>query len=314
MQDTARPIVAVSKCLEFEACRWNGGKARADLVRRLMPHVSFKPVCVEAEIGLGVPRKPTRLVMVRGLPRLLQPATGKDVTDSAVRFTRNFLDSLPEVDGFIFKSGSPTCGLKNIKVHADPEKDLIVRKAHGLFAAEVMDRFPHLPVEDDAHLINSRQREHFLTRLFTIARFRALRKAPSLGGLVKFHTHNELLLTAYHHQEMQSLERAIARRDQLPAMEIMLNYEEGLYRALAKPPPTSSLVNAFMYAFGCFKEELAPAEKQSFLDLLEKYRRGQAPIWALRIMLREWADRHGVYYLKRQTILHPYPRDLAAEA
>jgi uncharacterized protein YbgA (DUF1722 family)/uncharacterized protein YbbK (DUF523 family) len=314
MQETVRPIVVLSKCLEVDACLWDGTAARSDLVRRLMPHVNCRPVCVEVEIGLGVPRKPLRLVIAGGLPRLVQPATGKDVTQSAVRFTESFLQSLAEVDGFILKSRSPTCGLKNIEVYADPGKDLVMKKGHGLFAAAVMDRFPHLPVDDESRLADTRPREHFLTRLFTIARFRTLRKDPSLGGLVRFHSRNELLLSAYHQKETRLLEQAISTRDTKPAMEIMLDYEEGLYRALARPPRASSFVKAFMHALEHFKTGPSAAEKQTFLDMLGRYRRGLVPVSAPRIILREWADRYGVEYLKRQSIFHPYPRDLAVEA
>ena len=42
----------------------------------------------------------------------------------------------------------------------------------GLFAAAVLDRFGHLAVEDEGRLRNHRIREHFLTRLFALARLR----------------------------------------------------------------------------------------------------------------------------------------------
>ena len=63
-----RPILVLSKCLELEACRYNGQKIRAPFVLQLMPHVETNPVCPEVEIGLGIPRDPIRLITLEGSP------------------------------------------------------------------------------------------------------------------------------------------------------------------------------------------------------------------------------------------------------
>jgi uncharacterized protein YbbK (DUF523 family) len=57
-----RPIVLVSKCLEFENVRYNGQLVRSRLVRDLIPMVDFVQVCPECDIGMGVPRDPIRIV------------------------------------------------------------------------------------------------------------------------------------------------------------------------------------------------------------------------------------------------------------
>ena len=55
-------MVIVSGCIEHNSCRWNGLMVASDTVRALKEHVEFRPVCPEVEIGLGVPRKPVRVV------------------------------------------------------------------------------------------------------------------------------------------------------------------------------------------------------------------------------------------------------------
>ena len=57
-----KPNVVVSKCLEFEACRYNGQLVQDAFVRKLEKHVNYVPVCPEVAIGLGVPRFPIRIV------------------------------------------------------------------------------------------------------------------------------------------------------------------------------------------------------------------------------------------------------------
>jgi hypothetical protein len=57
-----KPIIVVSKCLEFEKVRYNGQVMPSQTVKDLIPFVEFIKVCPEYEIGLGVPREPIRIV------------------------------------------------------------------------------------------------------------------------------------------------------------------------------------------------------------------------------------------------------------
>jgi uncharacterized protein YbbK (DUF523 family) len=58
----AKPKLLVSKCIEFDSCRYNGQKISSDFVKKLKKCVDFNPVCPEVEIGLGVPRNPIRTI------------------------------------------------------------------------------------------------------------------------------------------------------------------------------------------------------------------------------------------------------------
>ncbi|PRX31733.1 uncharacterized protein DUF523 [Orenia metallireducens] len=98
-----KPIIVISRCLEFAKCRYNGVMISDDLVKKLKDYVEFIPVCPEVEIGLGVPRETIRLVKEDDEIRLVQPATKRDVTDEINRFSQEFLDSLEQVDGFLLK-------------------------------------------------------------------------------------------------------------------------------------------------------------------------------------------------------------------
>ncbi len=62
LENFPKPVVVVSKCLGFDSCRYNGEIIDAPFVDKLRSHVTFVPVCPEVEIGLGVPRKPIRIV------------------------------------------------------------------------------------------------------------------------------------------------------------------------------------------------------------------------------------------------------------
>jgi len=113
----ARPVVVLSRCLEFEPVRYNAQVIPNDFVRQLEPWVTFVLVCPELEIGLGAPRDPVRIVAIDGRARLIQPTTDRDLTREMNEFSQSFLSSLGDVDGFLLKNRSPSCGISDVKVY-----------------------------------------------------------------------------------------------------------------------------------------------------------------------------------------------------
>jgi len=91
MENFPKPVVVVSKCLGFESCRYDGAMIDAPFVDKLKNYVLFCPVCPEMEIGLGVPRKPIRIIRADEGDILYQPASGKDLTGSMRSFLATFL-------------------------------------------------------------------------------------------------------------------------------------------------------------------------------------------------------------------------------
>lgn len=160
-----RPVVFISRCLGFAACRYDGTAVKNQFVRRLKKKVRFIAFCPEVEIGLGVPRAPVRIVMNRGAHRLIQPATGLDLTKKMANKCRQVLGALTAVDGFILKSKSPSCGLHDARVYAYRAGDRVVGRSSGLFAAAVRRRFKYLPMIDEKGLKNRKTRTDFLRRL-----------------------------------------------------------------------------------------------------------------------------------------------------
>jgi uncharacterized protein YbbK (DUF523 family) len=60
----AKPILLVSKCLEFDNCRYDGNRLNSPIVYKLQKFVDFIKVCPEVAIGLGVPRIPIRMINI----------------------------------------------------------------------------------------------------------------------------------------------------------------------------------------------------------------------------------------------------------
>jgi uncharacterized protein YbbK (DUF523 family) len=145
-----KPVVVVSRCLGFGVCRWNGAALACRLVDELKNEVEFIPVCPECETGLGMPRSPIRLVQKDSGLALIQPETGLDLTCEMVGFAEKFLQSLKQVDGFLLKRKSPSCGLVGIPVYAAPEAEIpIHQNGVGFFAAAAGKYLSDIPKVDE---------------------------------------------------------------------------------------------------------------------------------------------------------------------
>lgn len=310
-----RPRVVVSRCLGFAACRYNAQVVKDDFVAQLAPHVDFVEVCPEEEIGLGTPREPVRLVRAaEGGTALVQPATGRDLTVPMRDFSRGFLDRLDHVDGFILKNRSPSCGTAGVKVYAAAAGAPPVDKAPGLFAAAVLERFGDMAVEDEGRLRNRAIREHFLVKLYALARLRGLAQAPSAGALVDFQGRYKYVLMTYTQQRLRTLGRIVAAAGRTNPAEALAAYRAEFALALARPPRAPAHVNTLMHILGYFSERLSAAEKALFLDVLQDYRVGRTPLSAALTLLRAWTVRFDVPYLATQAYFEPFPRELATLA
>lgn len=310
MREFVRPRVVVIKCLEFDHCRYNGDMIRSPIVAKLKEYVDFLPVCAEVEIGLGIPRKPVRIVFEKGEHRLMQPATGRDVTENMKTFCTYFLDSVGEIDGFILKFRSPSCGIEDVKVYPAAGNLGAIEKTSGFFGGAVMKRYPFLPIEDEGRLRNARIKEHFLTKLFTLASFRKIKPEGSMKYLIKFHTENKYLLMAYNQTELHKLGAIVANKENKPFKELISEYEMHLYSVSSRPPKYTSSINVLMHALGHFSDQLSSREKTLFFDWIQKYREGKTSLCPAINTIRSWIVRFEDQYLLNQTFFEPYPEGL----
>ncbi|MCW4048705.1 MAG: DUF523 domain-containing protein [Candidatus Bathyarchaeota archaeon] len=139
MPTRVRPIVAVSRCLGYEPCRWNGEIEDSPIIQELKPYVDVVTICPEADIGLGVPREPINLHMINGEIHAIQMNTWRDVTELLKRYADEKLMQLRELDAYILKSRSPSCGVGNTKLY-DEKGSTLIGNVDGVFTQAVKDR------------------------------------------------------------------------------------------------------------------------------------------------------------------------------
>lgn len=283
----------------------------SEVVDRLKTYVDFVTVCPEVEIGLGVPRKPIRLISVGGEVRLKQFETAADMTDKMKNFAASFLEGLDHVDGFILKGRSPSCGIKDVKLYPDLGKVAALKgKGEGIFGAEVLKRFSHLAVEDEGRLTNFTIREHFLTKLYSLARLKILMKDPTMKSLVDFHARNKFLLMSYSQAKLRELGRVVANHEKKHMADVVAGYSRGFIEAFSRQPRYTTNVNVLTHALGHFSDSLNKDEKAFFMESLDKYQRRKLPLSVPLSIIRSYIARFGEEYLANQTYFNPYPEDL----
>ena len=308
-----KPVVVVSKCLEFDYVRYNGQIIKSKTVDKLKDFVEFIPVCPEVEIGLGVPRKPIRIIKDSKTKqkKLLQPITGNDVTKKMSLFVNDFLDNLKDVDGFILKEESPTSGLYNVKQYLGESKSASIVTGAGFFGEEVLKRFSEkCAIESEKRLNNENIRELFFIKIFTFRDFKETIKTKNIKDLQEFHAKNKFLLLTYNQKNFRKMGKLIASYNKKNYLEIKEEYSKLLFSTFKKQPTENHFISSVEHVFGYFKGKVSKKEKEHFLELLEEYRDLRIPLTVLLNLLRGHAIRFNEEYILKQTLLNPFPKKL----
>jgi hypothetical protein len=87
----------------------------------------------------------------------------RDLTDAMTGLAAERSARL-DVDGYVFKAKSPSCGIHGIPLYAGDAA--VTRHNRGMFADVVIEAQPMLPVEDEGRLNDAGLREAFTERIF----------------------------------------------------------------------------------------------------------------------------------------------------
>lgn len=308
----SRPRVGVSTCLLGEAVRHDGGHKRDRFLTDVLSrHFEWVPVCPEVEVGMGTPRPALRLVRDGGTNRMVTIETGDDWTGRMQRWSRERLEQLAEVrlSGYILKKNSPSCGMERVKLYGSGS--VPTREGVGLFARALMERFPHLPVEEEGRLNDGALRENFITRVYAYERWRDFRaSSPGAGEVVEFHTRHKMLLLAHDPAVYQRMGRLVADAGVGKIGGLLDAYEALLMRGLRRPAPVGRHVNVMHHLCGFLKESLEADDKEELLGVIDDYRRGIVPLITPLTLLRHHLRRVDHPWVGEQVYLQPYPREL----
>ncbi|HEX8953792.1 MAG TPA: DUF523 and DUF1722 domain-containing protein [Polyangia bacterium] len=297
--------IGVSACLVGAPVRFDGGHKHDDFVDALGGVADLVPVCPEVELGLGTPRESMRLVRREGLVRLVAPKSARDLTDEMRRYADHKAAAIAaswDLDGFIVKKDSPSCGLERVRVYDD--NGVPQRTGRGLFTEALLAAQPLLVVEEEGRLRDPTLRENFLVRLAAHRRIRRLFAGDwRLGDLVAFHSSIKLELLAHSPAAYRALGRLVAHGKRMPRAELATTYAHALMAALARVPSTGTHVNVLQHVAGYFSRSVSRDERQELGELIDDYRHERAPRTSPLTLLRHHARKRGDAYLLRQAYL-----------
>lgn len=317
---TDLPIrVGVSRCLLGDPVRYDGGHKRSRFVSDdLGRFVTWVPVCPEVEAGMGVPRPAIRIVQPAGsngedAQRLEEVASGRRHTAALRRTARSRVARLAREDlcGFVLKKDSPSCGMERVRVWSDSPSGGATRTGRGLFARTLIDRLPHLPVEEEGRLEDPALRERFVERVFAYRRLKSLFETRwTLGELVRFHTAHKMQLLAHAERDYRALGRLVAgARDHSPA-SLRDEYSRLFMRALATQATRRRHVNVLQHMTGHLRDHLDGGSRRELADVIDDYRAGLVPLVVPITLIRHHVRRLEVVYLEGQVYLEPHPKEL----
>ncbi len=307
-----RPRVGTSSCLLGEEVRFNGGHKRYRfLTDSLDRYVDWVPYCPEIQIGLGTPREAIRLT-----------AAGRLVNRGGTADHTAAMTALPlpaDLDGYVFKAKSPSCGIRAIpRYRDDGQRDDGQRDdgqaadhaGRGLYAARVLSAFPLLAVEDEGRLNDAGLREAFVERIFAAARLRSLFGGPwSPGDLVTFHARHKLQLLAHDPARYRSAGRVVAAAG-AAWEQTALAYRDLFSAAMANQATRGRNANALQHAYSRIGRELDRPRRLDLVGRIEAYRRGEEPLSVPIALLAHYASGGDFGWLAEQTYLRPFPSDL----
>ena len=302
-----KPKIVISKCLEFEACRYDGQIINNKYIKSLKDFIDFIPICPEVEIGMGTPRDPIKIINNEGKTYLYQETTRKDYAEKINDFSMKFLNKVEDVDGFILKASSPSCAISTSKIYPNKKTKIPIGKGPGLFTSNIMKIFPNHPKEEEKRLNNIFLREHFFTSIFTIADYKSVN---SIDSLYKFHAKHKYLFMTYNQTLMRKMGKIASNNIGIPLKKIIKNYHDCLLLMFKRRSRYTSNINTQMHIFGYFKNELKKEEKIFFLKLLDDYRNKKNTISAVNNTLYSWVIRFNDKYLKQQSYFNPFPETL----
>lgn len=297
-----KPKIVVSECLYGTKCRYDGQGYNDKVIQSLKDYVDIQTVCPELAIGLPIPREPIRIEMNKENEeyRLIDYNSKNDYTNQMTEFSEEFINGLDDIDGFILKSKSPTCGLKDAKVYYHGNT-CSIRSNENVFSQKIIEKYDYLPIENEVRLKNYNIRDNFFTKIFFINNLK------NNKNIIEFHKNNLLLLKSYDEEltnEVSDILNENRMEDQLQ------QYKEKVLNIVSNQRKKENELSIIIKLFEKYKNMLNEEEINMFNDLIESYENQRIPFSTLEVVIKMYATRFKDKDILNQTFFYPYPENL----
>lgn len=315
IKETAnKPVkIGVSACLLGNPVRFDGGHKQNRFITQLLAnYMQLQPVCPEVEAGFTTPRPAMQLRLKDEKIRLfLSKDHLQELTCQMNNYAHDRVEKLTDLDGFIFKKNSPSCGLLNVPVVIN-EDGYRKKIGTGLFAKAFIDRFPLIPVEEEGRLNDAGLRENFFERVYAYNRWKAIPNADkNVAGFINFHSSHKLMLMARGSSYYQELGRLVSGTTKSDLAKRRIAYIHRFMEVMSNTSTPGRQVNVLQHILGYLKHILSRDDKQELLEVFEAYRLLQLPLITPITLLRHHLRLYPQSYINQQHYLRPYPEQLA---
>jgi uncharacterized protein YbgA (DUF1722 family)/uncharacterized protein YbbK (DUF523 family) len=305
-----KPNIIISKCINFDNCRFNGWIIKDSFLELLWKYVNYIPVCPEVAIWLSTPRLPLRIFKDWNIIQLYQPATETYLTKKMNIFAQDFLKAQKNIDWFVLKNWSPSCWIWDVRLYDKKISYTFQKKWKWIFTENIDKIYSNIPKEDEWRLKNFKLREEFLTKIFCIAEFRYIRKNLIISEISDFQAKNKYLFMFYSPKIQKELWQIIGSYNKTNINEIFDDYNLKLLELFWTETKIWKMINALTHIFWYFKNNCSSDEKEFFCETIEEYREWRIPTSSVISILKTLALRDKKEYIISQSILNPYPKEL----
>ena len=308
VQHSTKIPIGISSCLLGDNVRYNGGNELNSYIQQTLgKYFEFQRFCPEMAIGLGVPRKPIRLVHFKGED--VTRCIGADEPD------REFTAALQNIAheqhawqqqlcGYIFKRGSPSCGMARVKVWQNNRQPQATGR--GIYAATVMENFPHLPVEEEGRLGDATLRENFIQRVLVLHRWKQLEATGlTVAAVGEFHARHKLILMSHQQQKARELGRLVAGITRGNLQQRSSEYLSAVMTLMSRPATVKNHINVLQHIQGYLKKALGSDDKQELVQSITAYRLGQVPLIVPITLLNHHFRHHPDTYIANSWYMRP---------
>lgn len=309
---TDKPNIGVSACLASQAVRFDGSFIKnAFVMNECSEFFDTHTVCPEVEMGLGIPRKTIQLRDFDGEIRLVfSKDPESQITEQMRQYAKNKVKNLPQLDGYVFKRDSPSCGVYKVPVKNN-KTGMRRRNGIGIFAEEFKRQRPLVPTEDEGRLNDKGIRENFLERLYAHFRWRQIAQSDNrLQAFRNFHKNYKLILMAKDNIAYRKLGRIAASVNKDNFTEVSERYIHIFMEAMSHIPSQGHHINVMMHIMGYLKLHLSGKDKAELLEWFDTYREDRITRATPMMLLSHHFNRHHNEYIAEQYYFTPFPSKL----
>ena len=139
--------VAISACLLGEKCRYDASDNKNEALLKALENDELVPFCPE-DFAFGSPRPTMDLVGTLDNYAAVSNTTRENLSSPILTYAKDFFDAHPDIELFIGKDRSPSCGVCSARLY-DEDGNLLSSNEAGLMVGEALKRgIPSVDAED----------------------------------------------------------------------------------------------------------------------------------------------------------------------